>query len=272
METAGFFVKKALSGCLYPVGLALALLIAGILTAGARRRAGLFLTVAGAAVLAFFSFPPVGHFMLKSLEDKAGTHCDAERLRNSGIMAVAVLGSDLVMDEGPPSECLGDSVPRVLEAVRLWKALPNVRLIISGGSSPTLSSSPDAIRAFCVEAGVDADALTIETGAWDTEDEARLLRRHLGGVPFALVTAAAHLRRSMAIFRNYGLDPEPCPCAFRTRRPLSPHQWIIPGPQALLDAQRALHEYMGLAWLRMKTLRVPRGAIISGGQEKHGGL
>ncbi len=85
----------------------------------------------------------------------------------------------------------------------------------------------------------------------DTRSSALLLRRRLAGEKFLLVSSAYHLPRAVYLFRRVGLSPIPYP-AFRlaVSGKVSFYDFW-PDPFNLFRANRAMHEYMGLAfyWL-----------------------
>jgi uncharacterized SAM-binding protein YcdF (DUF218 family) len=76
-----------------------------------------------------------------------------------------------------------------------------------------------------------------------------MIAKMIGRERFILVTSAAHMPRSMALFRKRGLEPIPAPADFRAPETQSsgPSRFF-PGAGALGQTQTALHEYLGLAW------------------------
>ncbi len=85
----------------------------------------------------------------------------------------------------------------------------------------------------------------------DTRSSALLLHRRLAGEKFLLVSSAYHLPRAVYLFRRVGLSPIPYP-AFRlaVSGKVSFYDFW-PDPFNLFRANRAMHEYLGLAfyWL-----------------------
>ena len=71
----------------------------------------------------------------------------------------------------------------------------------------------------------------------------------IGPEKIILVTSAAHMPRSMALFRKRGLEPIPAPADFRVRgaqRPVPGR--VFPHGSSLSEVEIAAHEYLGLAW------------------------
>ena len=95
-----------------------------------------------------------------------------------------------------------------------------------------------------------------ETESLDTyqnaELSARLLRRE-GIQRIFLVTHFWHMPRSVRVFRGAGLDPVPAPTGFLGPRPTSqPLHRLLPRPTSLQLTQAAFHEWVGLAWYRLR--------------------
>ena len=132
---------------------------------------------------------------MRPLEHMAGPCAHPEDLKRLGVQYILVLGG------GGPADW------RVVEGIRLFRHLPNTRLILSGGREDQVES----ISAFPVEMGVPKQALIIETKAFDTADEARVFGEIVGKTPFALVTSAYHIPRAMKLFRSSRLESSCCP-------------------------------------------------------------
>jgi len=267
MEAVGYFAKKLVSTFCYPLSFSLLVLFVGIILWRARRRprAGFALTLTAAMLLVVVSFPVTGYVLTKALETEAGPYADPSELKRRGVKYIVVLGAELVTAERTPADRMGNSLFRVMEGIRLWRGIEDGVLVLSGGSMPGTSSEAEAMAALPMELGVPRKALVLETGAWDTEGEARIFSRLVGKEPFALVTSALHIPRAMRHFQSLGLNPIACPCEFKIARPLLRYQWFWPNADALLRSQMAIHEYLGRAWLTLKLLFRPSQLPIKAG-------
>jgi len=82
-----------------------------------------------------------------------------------------------------------------------------------------------------------------------------LFKKIVGPDPFLLVTSAAHMPRSMALFRKQGMNPIPAPTGHqvkeRQRGEISPGSFF-PGIGELEKAEMAVYEYLGLAWVKIR--------------------
>ncbi len=261
MDSIGFVSKKLLGTIFCPIGFSLFVSAVAILLLIRKpmRKMGLLLLVTSWISLYAFSLPITGFLLLKSLETRFPDYCVGKTLDDRGVRHVVVLGSNLVTEDTSPADRFGYGILRVLEGIRVWREIPNSVLVVSGGSCPTDSSSREAVRTFPLQMGVPDDALIIETGAWDTADEATLVRGLVGNKPFALVTSASHMWRSVEIFRSSGLNPIPCPADFQAVTPPLRFKWFIPDKDGISMSEKAIHEYLGIYWLKLKGIV---GAVV----------
>jgi uncharacterized SAM-binding protein YcdF (DUF218 family) len=83
----------------------------------------------------------------------------------------------------------------------------------------------------------------------------------VGGDRLVLVTSAMHMPSSMGLCRAAGLEPVAAPVGHLVKASQggSPARYF-PSPDGLRKAQRAVHEYLGLAWNRVRGMGVSAGA------------
>lgn len=252
MESILFVAKKLAAWLLFPVGLVLALGAAGFILWRGRpgRRLGPTLLIVAWALLAALSMPVVGGLLLAPLESDAGDYADPAALKTAGVTDVVVLSGSHRPGPLSPADALGSSTSlRLLEGLRLWRGLgPEARLVLSGGGFADGGSAAAPMGELAVRLGVPREAMVLEEKSWDTKDQAVALRSLLDGRPFALVTSASHLPRALMIFRNHGLRPLPAPADFLSRSPGAGLFAWLPQGQGLANSERALYEYIGLAW------------------------
>ena len=112
----------------------------------------------------------------------------------------------------------------------------------------------ETMKTALIQLGVPADRILLESTSRITRDQAVLtdtILRELGVSSFVLVTSDLHMRRALATFRHEGLRPVPAVA----RDPLG-SQWIglewLPTPQGIEFAQQIAHEYIGLAWYKLR--------------------
>jgi uncharacterized SAM-binding protein YcdF (DUF218 family) len=136
---------------------------------------------------------------------------------------------------------------RLIEGVRLYRQSPGSRLMLSGGSYWSESSSAVLMADIARDIGVPEEDIVVESRSLDTKDEAVLVQPLVGTEPFFLVTSAAHMHRSMALFQKAGMHPIAAPVGFYSlvgpqRNPF----FFMPSTANLEKADNAIHEYLGM--------------------------
>jgi len=174
---------------------------------------------------------------------------------------VVVLGGGTSGMKGiPASDALsGASLRRFLEGLRVYRKLPDAKLILSGGSRRGKQCA-DSVRFDEMAEMFDVPRThrVLETDSINTADEARFMKPWLGDAPFYLVTSATHMPRSMALFEHQGLHPIAAPCdytGFQYEKP----RWfrsLVPRLGNVAAFNAAWHEYLGLAWAKIRKIRV----------------
>jgi uncharacterized SAM-binding protein YcdF (DUF218 family) len=254
--------KKIFSRFLFPIPLCLEVLATGLLLLVLTRKQKTGKTmVAFAGVLLFlFSSHFVSNLLLTPLEGRY-----PPLFVTPGVPAVAglreakfivVLAGGFTGDASRPvaSQLDDSSIARLVEGVRVSKVLNCCKLVLSGGPGPGDISSPaQAMAQLAQELGVSRQDMILEAQSRDTEDQARCVAPIVGQRWFVLVTEASHMPRAVALFRKQGTYPIADPMDFR----VSPGQGsrpdeIFPDAEILRCSQRAVYEYLGLAWERIR--------------------
>lgn len=142
---------------------------------------------------------------------------------------------------------------RLVEAFRILRALPDARLIVSGPGDPGRPSHAAVLTAAAESLGIAPDRITLIETAHDTEDEAHIVKTIAGNTRVALVTSAWHMPRAADLFRAAGVDFVPCPTDYAARFNETFH-WQDMGwdVESLERSTKAVHEFLGRLWLRVK--------------------
>jgi uncharacterized SAM-binding protein YcdF (DUF218 family) len=142
---------------------------------------------------------------------------------------------------------------RLVEGVRLLRALPNARLIVSGPGVGGNPSHASVLARAAESLGIDPRRISLIDTARDTEDEAAAVRVLVGHERIALVTSAWHLPRAAALFRTAGVETLPCPADF-SARPNVDFRWVdLTWDTASLERSTwAVRERLGYLWLRLR--------------------
>ncbi|HAU1320478.1 TPA: hypothetical protein F8R96_05925 [Legionella pneumophila] len=170
---------------------------------------------------------------------------------NPNVKWVVVLGGGQNIGEGMPANDLltSASIKRLVEGVRLFKALPDAKLLLSGGGSTGEQPEALLLAELTKWFSIDPEKVVIETVSINTADQARELAAIVHDHPFYLVTSAVHMPRSMALCQQQGLHPIAAPTDFTFF--WSTDTWvkmIIPNPYNLAYTSIALHEILGKIW------------------------
>lgn len=252
-----FGLKKLLGILLSPICLVLLLAVAGAVLKKSKRRRklGTGLIIASFALLFILSLPATGWLLLHPLESSAGDYADPAKLASLGVRDLVVLSGGVMDGDRVQSDRLGfSSLSRVLEGIRLYKALPGSRIIMSGGAPMSQRKAGKAMAALALELGVSKDRLLVEGESWDTQDQALALQEALQNRPFALITSASHMSRAMYLFEKQGLNPIAAPTNFYTREFENSFRMFLPQTSGINASKMAIYEYLGHLWVRLKAL------------------
>jgi uncharacterized SAM-binding protein YcdF (DUF218 family) len=252
-----FFLKKFVSAWLlpFPAGLALVVVGLGLGWFTKRQILGRLLASTGAALLMFAGWGAGAGLTLDPLERENPPLDVAEVLAlRPPPAAIVVLGAGYLPDASlPANDRLGTAgLARVVEAVRLWRILPNAELVLSNGFG-----QGKAMAEAAGILGVPPGRIVLEGTAMDTEDEALAIRTALAEhqpltQPFLLVTSGVHMHRALALCRARGLQPVAAPTDYLMNRgPLSVFA-LVPSSGNLVRVDNALHEWTGLAWAHLR--------------------
>jgi len=229
-----------------PVSITILLCVTGLIMWRRPRRLAALVAV-GTVWLLIMSTPLISLILIRTLESKANQYADPKKLAGMGVRYIAVLSGGFNEGDLTAADKLGASVLRLLEGGRLWREVPDCKLVLTGGKIPGLSrdlSIAQAMRNMALEMGIPEKAIVMESESWRTEDQARLIAGIVGSAPFALVTSAYHMPRSVLIFRQLGLEPIPAPCDFQARKICLDYSALMPQAGALAVSQTAMKEYL----------------------------
>lgn len=232
-----------------PLIVALCLALAGtFLVALRRRRLGRAL-FAAATVLAYVgSTAAVGDLLIGPLERRYPPL--AEGAIPVAVKYVVVLGSGFAPHGNIPITAAidPDGLPRIVEAVRLIRRLPDARLVVSGGARAGALAPALGYAQLARDLGVVQASMVVLDKGLNTHDEARNVAGVLGNERFLLVTSAYQMPRAMRLMEQYRLMPIPAPTG-QSAHWLWDWHVLLPSPGGLRNCERALHEYLGFAAL-----------------------
>lgn len=250
-----FLTKKILGTVLMPTPLIVIVLALGclILLFTRCRRTGEFFVLLGTVALLLFSTPFVPNLMLSHLEDQYRPLIKPPR----SISTIVVLGGGVrIRANAPPNTQLGAaSLSRLLEGIRLYRSIKRqggfANLFLSGGYAYGKFSTPHTMQNTAVMLGITPGNIMLEPGSKNTFQEALYLKKALGKQRFIVVTSAAHMPRTMLLFKKQGLRPIPAPTQFVAGKKTKSIVRFIPKAINLVNADVAMHEYLGIWWAKL---------------------
>ena len=179
-----------------------------------------------------------------------------------GLTTVVVLsgGSDTVVGRDREVGLLGrESLSRALEGVRVFQMVRDARIVATGSpderpDGPAPIAEALVMRSALASMGVPEDRVLLETQGRNTREQAvnvAALLRPRGVSRVVLVTSAFHMRRAESAFRAAGLLAVPAvSTSGADDAPIA--DYIVPSLGTLQLSTWVLHEYVGLAYYRMR--------------------
>ncbi|MDA5533769.1 envelope biogenesis factor ElyC [Yersinia mollaretii] len=200
-------------------------------------------------VLLLISLQPVADRLLLPLEKQYVTYQG-----NDPVDYIVVLGGGYTFNPNwaPSANLFANSLPRVTEGVRLYRAHPNAKMVFTGGSTANNQSSAKTAAQVAESLGVQAADIVVLEQPKDTHEEAAAVATLVGDKPFLLVTSASHLPRAIKFFTAIGLHPIPAPAnQLAITTPLHSWERTIPAAVYLGHSERVWYETLGLMWQKL---------------------
>jgi uncharacterized SAM-binding protein YcdF (DUF218 family) len=280
MDEVIFTIKKILGGGLMPLTFALFLLGIGSLRLMGGLDARGRLPGRGMVFLAFLilllaSLPKVSNRIVSGLESRYPAIVDTGRFASYPPTEqprwVVVLGGTYrgAQDLPVTARLGGSTLKRVVEGIRLARALPGTQLVFTGQDDTATGPSEVAVLGdFAQEMGIPSSRIVLEGEAKDTRQHTIFLKEILGTDRFLLVSSAIHLPRAMALFEAAGMRPIAAPTAHMVVKSPGDEEWM-PAVSSLGRSSLAAHEYLGTAWAKL--LGQLDGLDEMGGEPEVGG-
>jgi uncharacterized SAM-binding protein YcdF (DUF218 family) len=251
-----FLIKKAVSRLFFPIPFIVELTIIGwVLWKFSKfKRTGQCLMAFAFASLILLSYPSVPDYMLSSLENKYSPLMQ-ERLKSipqKTDIVVLGMGFDRESNRLETTWVCSSFMQRILEGARLQRQIPGSRIILSIGGIHDPAQEDRFTAKLAEVLALDPARIVLLRGARDTGDEIRMAKGLTRSNPVVLVTSASHLPRAMLIAKKQGLAAIPSPADFIVSDPSNkanrdPSSYF-PATGNLAKSERAIYEYLGLAW------------------------
>lgn len=238
-------LTSLIAKALQPLTVAFALAVVGTW----RRHRGPSLLIAAVAVILVFGYRPVPDLLQRSLAARS-THVVTPRPDITNILVLASGGFAREPDMPVNSRAEREYLYRFIEGVRLHRAIPGSRLIVSVSSPGDPVQAREVLDRLGAVAGLAPAALVPVAGSSNTRDEAGRSAALVGTGEFYLVTSDVHMPRALMLFRRQGLAPVPAPVGLcgseRGEARFDGH--LYPDVANLAKTDQVLHEYLGMVW------------------------
>ncbi len=242
-----FILKKIISNLVQFIpGIPLLLLLCSM----ALKRMRGFVALIALSILALSS-PPLSNAFVGSLE---GLYAPLAQPPSS-TRAIAVLGygHNAAPQRAPNSVLMAGALSRLSEAVRLWHLAPDAKLVLSGGymMGDNSYTHAEAMARAARQLGVPDENIVLLQDGKDTAEEAGLMRALAHKGRMVVVTSATHMPRAISLFKRQGVRAVAAPTDYL----VLPAPWWRFSAYYLHNADRALHEYVGMLWYWISDLR-----------------
>lgn len=250
------FLSKLMPLFVYPLGLAIVLLVVALVW----RRAWRWLVLAAIVLLYLGSSRWVAYSLVRSLEAQ---QLPTQEPPPAG--AIVVLGGGSRSGDAPrPMIEINEAGDRLLYGAYLYREGKADRVLLTGGSIEWLtpegmSAEANDMGGLMAFLGVPPEALWLEAKSRNTYENAVYSREMLdvaGIEDILLVTSAMHMPRSLALFAKQGLQVTPAPTDFLVSDAEWDYLWtpdvraqlvnLLPNAEYLAYTTRALKEYIGI--------------------------
>jgi uncharacterized SAM-binding protein YcdF (DUF218 family) len=259
-----FLFKKIVAPLFTPMTLILELFLIGLvlLWFTKRQKTGKAIIACGALMLAILSYGSFSDLLLMPFErqypplmiESAKSGLSSSDSIHS-IKWIVLLGGGHIADPRVPvtSQISNESLTRLVECLRIHRLIAGSKIIISGGAVYDSSSEASTLAKVAEILSVNARDIVLDDLSRDTEEQAQNISSIVAHDRFVLVTSAYHMPRSMTIFERAGLNPIPAPTAHLVKaRQMNSPEDFYPSSMGIVKAEHAMHEYLGLLWLRMR--------------------
>lgn len=250
-------ITNTIAALLMPPGCVLLVTILGLLFMRRRRVLGITLIAASWAGLYALSIPIVANTLMRCLEDPFS---DPANVRNGD--AIVVLGGGMYY-RAPEYRGMDTVTPQVLARLRygaqLYRTL-HKPVLVTGGSPRGEPSAEAEVMKRVLEDEYNVPVRWAEKASTNTTENATFSFRmveHAGVKTVYLVTHAWHMTRARASFERAGFTVIPAPTLFKTDGPRTIVDFL-PDAGALQNSSIWVHEVVGRAWYRVKSIASSR--------------
>jgi uncharacterized SAM-binding protein YcdF (DUF218 family) len=246
-----FLVSKLFSAITQPMFWLAVWMFLALLLLKRRQKVASVMLWAGMCVWGLLGFTAFPEALLRNLENQYQAPAASSLSSHVGVIVLGGATGRSEVFKAHGQVPLGEAAERMTVPLALMRIDPKLKLVFSGGEGrlvATGTTEAELAKVFYEQQGVDMSRVTLETGARNTRENARLVATILGEKckqSWLLVTSASHMPRAMAEFESVRCKVIPYPVDFATANSSSWTDYSL--ANSLMKWQTALHEYLGLA-------------------------
>lgn len=246
-----FYSSKVLKVFTQPDAVLVLLFLLGAALLWLRRpKTGRLLVTFSALVLFAVSALPIGSWWIGVLETRFPRPAFDTLAPPDGIIVLGGSLSNPTVTSLYGAISLNERAERIVELSMLARRFPQARLVFSGGSGDLrqkVAPESDRLKPFTTDLGIAPGRLEYEERSRNTWENAAFSLAQVRPKPgerWLLVTSAAHMPRSVGIFRKVGWPVIPFPVDYETAG-APPWFWFDPVTNWYM-VNIAAHETIGL--------------------------
>lgn len=244
----GFLLKKFMGFWLMPLSICVLLLATGLMLIWLNKqiKLGKILATSGLILLVFFSWQPTSQKLLAPIENQFPKFQDAP------VDYIVVLGNEVIGDPRLSAlEQLSSSArARLIEGIRIANLQPSSQLIVSGYPGNNNRSCADVYAEAAIRLGIEPNRIIKLSEPKDTHDEAMAVKDIVTDSKVALVTSASHMARAEYYFQQANVNVIAAPTFYLAKE--KPYTDLKFNADGLYQSERAIHEFVGQIWQRIK--------------------
>lgn len=196
---------------------------------------------------------PIPQWLIYNLEHKYEPWRPEPQSVNYPVHILILGGGHSIAPELPSTgQLMSSALGRITEGIRIHRLIASSKLICSGNSQSKRTTQAEMLANAAVELGVfPVDTLQLRRAS-NTQEELLEYKKRFGiERKVILVTSAFHMPRAIAICQLNGIDAIPAPADFYLKKdPSRGYFDFRPSVSKISMMQMALHEQLGLLWLR----------------------
>jgi len=192
------------------------------------------------------------HYLAKGLESRfqpLELPLLGNEASDTGKVLIHVLGSGYTLDKRLPANAqIGlPALGRLVEGIRIHRAIKNSIIICSGNSSLGLETQAQVTKRAAIVLGVNSYEIETLNNPSTTQEEAKELGKAFDkNTKLIIVTDAMHMSRAIKLFKMEGFNPMAAPTNFKVNEgPLQERLKWWPSFSNIGLMNYVIHEYLG---------------------------